>query len=85
MHFEHDVRVYPVHAIAMPRSRDTTAEADAVQLAVLRRMTAAQRTSLANQMSTDARETTLAAIKARNPNYSDEHARWERRTTRIRI
>ncbi len=60
----------------MPRSRDTTDEADEVQLAVLRRMTVAQRTSLANQMSTAARETTLAAIKARHPDYSEEHARW---------
>ena len=60
----------------MPRSRDTTAKADEVQLAVLRRMTVAQRTSLANQMSTAARETTLAAIKARHPDYSEEHARW---------
>lgn len=60
----------------MSRSCDTTEEADAVQLAVLRRMTVAQRTSLANQMSTAARETTLAAIKARHPDYSEEHARW---------
>ncbi len=60
----------------MPRSRDTTTEADAVQLAVLRRMTAAERTSLANQMSAAARETTLAAIKARHPDYDDAHARW---------
>ena len=60
----------------MPRSRDTTAEADAVQLAVLRRMTVAQRTSLANQMSTAARETTLAAIKARHPDYTEQHARF---------
>ena len=60
----------------MPRSRDTTDEADEVQLTVLRRMTAAQRFSLANEMSAAARDTALAAIKTRHPDYSELHARW---------
>ena len=43
---------------------------------VLRRMTAAQRFSLANQMSVDARTTALAAIRSRHPEYSEAIARW---------
>lgn len=51
----------------MPRSRDTTA--DAVQLQLCWRMTSAQRTSIGNQMSIDARAIALAAIRARHPDY----------------
>jgi hypothetical protein len=60
----------------MPRSRDTTPDADAVQLRLYRAMTSAQRTTIGDQMSVDARVTALAAIRARHPNYDDASARW---------
>lgn len=60
----------------MPRSRDTTAEADAVQLRLYRSMTSDQRTSIGNQMSIDARTTALAAIRSRHPDYDEATARW---------
>jgi len=60
----------------MPRSRDTTPDADAVQLRLYRAMTSAQRTAIGDQMSEDARATALAAIRARHPGYDDATARW---------
>lgn len=60
----------------MSRSRDTTADADAVQLRLYRSMTSAQRTAIGDQMSIDARITTLAAIRARHPAYDEPTARW---------
>ena len=60
----------------MPRSADTTLAADAMQLAIIRRMSGGQRTLLAARMSTAARATTLAAIHARHPEYDDVTARW---------
>jgi len=60
----------------MPRSRDTTADADAVQLRLYRAMSSGQRTSIGNQMSIDARLTALAAIRARHPAYDEPTARW---------
>lgn len=60
----------------MPRSRDTSTEADAIQLRILRSMTAKQRTSIGDQMSIDARLTAMAAIRKRHPDYDDLMARW---------
>jgi len=60
----------------MPRSRDTSAAADAVQLQLYRSMTSGQRTSIGNQMSIDARTTALAAIRTRHPGYDEATARW---------
>ena len=57
-------------------ARDTTPEAAAVQSEIIRRMTPGRRTQIANQMSIDARATILAGIRARHPDYGDEHAKW---------
>jgi hypothetical protein len=55
-------------------SRDTTADAAAVQLRLYRSMTSGQRTSIGNQMSIDARLTALAAIRKRHPEYDEAAA-----------
>lgn len=60
----------------MPKSRDTTPDADAMQLRLYRSMTGAQRTAIGNQMSIDARATALGAIRARHPEYDEQTARW---------
>jgi hypothetical protein len=60
----------------VPRSRDTTPEAEAVQFEIYRRMTSAQRTRIGLQMSLDARATTLANIRSRHPDYDEATARW---------
>lgn len=60
----------------MPRSRDTSLDADAIQLRILRGMTAEQRTSIGDQMSIDARVTAMAAIRKRHPDYDALMARW---------
>ena len=59
----------------MPRS-DTTPDAAAVQLALYRKMSSEERTTIGYQMSLDARATTLAAIHARHPDYDEVTARW---------
>ena len=59
----------------MPRS-DTTPDAAAVQLALYRKMSSAERTAIGNQMSIDAREIALAAICARHADYDEATARW---------
>ncbi len=55
---------------------DTTPEADAVQLALYRKMTSGQRTQLGHQMSLEARAIARAAIARRHPEYDDEAVRW---------
>jgi hypothetical protein len=60
----------------VPYSRDTTPDADAVQLALYRRMSAADRVRIGHQMSMDARAISLAAIRQRHPEYDDASARW---------
>jgi len=60
----------------MPRSFDTTPSADAVQLALYRKMSASDRSRIGHQMSLDARAITLAAIRRRHPEYDDVSARW---------
>jgi hypothetical protein len=60
----------------MPRTFDTTPDADAVQLALYRRMSASDRTRIGHQMSLDARAIALAAIRRRHPEYDEGFARW---------
>lgn len=57
-------------------SLDTTPGAAAVQTAIYRRMSPAQRCELAARMSASAREITLAGIRARHPSYDDQAARF---------
>jgi ABC-type uncharacterized transport system YnjBCD ATPase subunit len=57
------------------RSLDTTADADAVQLALYRQMTASQRVAAAAAMSVTARELALAGIRHRHPDYGADQAR----------
>jgi hypothetical protein len=54
------------------RPRDTTAESHAAQLAVYRRLGAAQRANLAAAMSADVRRLARDGIRARHPDYSTE-------------
>lgn len=54
------------------RSRDTTPEAHAFQMAVYRKMTTERRLAIALELSEAARRTSLDGIRARHPEY-DEH------------
>ncbi|CAN5641561.1 hypothetical protein BH11MYX1_BH11MYX1_31790 [soil metagenome] len=47
-----------------------------MQMTSYRRMSSNQLTKIVDQMSMDARATTLAGIRARHPEYGDELARW---------
>jgi hypothetical protein len=58
------------------RARDTTPDAEAVQLAVWRRMSPGQRIELGLQLSEDVRAVTLAGIRSRHPEYDDENAKY---------
>jgi hypothetical protein len=60
----------------VPRSRDTTPEAEAIQAEVLRKLTSGERTRIGLQMSMDSRATALAAIRSRHPEYDEATARW---------
>ncbi|MFT3698769.1 MAG: hypothetical protein QM831_36820 [Kofleriaceae bacterium] len=67
--------------LQMPRSRDTTPEADAVQLAIYRRLSVAERTAIGDQLSIAARRTSLNGIKHRHPEYDERtygSERWRR-------
>ncbi len=55
---------------------DTSAEANAAQLAAYRRMGPEKRVALAFQMSEQARQTTAGGIGDRHPEYSDDDIRW---------
>jgi hypothetical protein len=56
------------------RSRDTSAEAHAVQLAVYRRMTLEQRLTLTVELADAARATSLDGIRRRHPEYDEATA-----------
>ncbi len=58
------------------RARDTSTTAEAAQLAVYRRMSGAQRVTIASNLSEDVREIARAGIRARHPDYDDEHVRF---------
>jgi hypothetical protein len=60
----------------MPRTFDTTPGADAVQLALYRKMSASDRARIGHQMSLDARAIALAAIRRRHPEHDEVSARW---------
>lgn len=48
-----------------------------MQMAVYRRMTPEQRTTLAIRMSEDAQANTLSGIRSRHPEWSEERCRWQ--------
>jgi hypothetical protein len=58
------------------RPRDTDEKTEQVQLAIYRRMSGSQRLKLAMEMSDAARATTMAGIKSRHPEYSEEQVRY---------
>jgi hypothetical protein len=57
-----------------PRALDTSAEAEAVQLGVYRRMGGAERVAVAFRLGALVREATIAGIRRRHPDYSREDA-----------
>lgn len=60
----------------MPVS-DTTPEAAALQLRIYRSLTASQRVQIAVDLSDAVRATTMAGIRRRHPEYSDDEASRE--------
>lgn len=60
----------------MPSTFDTTPSADAVQLALYRKMSASDRSRIGHQMSLDARAISLMAVRRRHPEYDEITARW---------
>lgn len=56
-------------------ARDTSATAEAAQLAVYRRMSGEQRVTIASTLSEDVREVARAGIRARHPDYDEESVR----------
>ncbi len=54
---------------------DTTPEAYAVQIEAYRRMSGKERTAVAFRLNELARETAVAGIRARHPDYGEEQAR----------
>ena len=57
------------------RPADTTPEAWAAQLALLRRMDGSRRAALAFRLTCLAREASRAGIRARHPDYAEEDVR----------
>ena len=55
-------------------SLDTSEQADAVQLAIYRRLGGAQRVAIAFRLGALVREATTAGIRRRHPGYSHEQA-----------
>jgi hypothetical protein len=62
-------------------ARDTSPEAEEVQLRVFRGMTGAQRLKLALEMSDFARELSLSRIRSEHPGWSD----WEVKRELLRL
>lgn len=60
----------------MPRSHDTTPDADNLQLALYRKMTPEQRARLGHDMSIDARTIASDGIRQRHPDYDGATVRW---------
>ena len=54
---------------------DTTAEAYAAQIEVYRRMSGKERIAVAFRLNELARETAMAGIRARHPDYAEEQVR----------
>ena len=61
--------------VAPDRPADTTPEAWAAQLALLRRMDGTRRVALAFRLTRLAREASRAGIRARHPEYAEEEVR----------
>ena len=61
--------------------RDTSEDAEQVQLGVFRKMTGEQRLKLALEMSDFARELSLSRIRAAHPEWSD----WEVKRELLRL
>ena len=61
--------------IAVDPPADTTPQAWAAQLAMLRRMSGEQRVAIALRLTRVAREASRAGIRARHPGYSEDEAR----------
>ncbi|HEU4452332.1 MAG TPA: hypothetical protein VFR81_04700 [Longimicrobium sp.] len=61
--------------------RDTSPEAEQVQLEIFRKMTGEQRLKLALEMSDFARELSLSRIRAEHPEWSD----WEVKRELLRL
>ena len=61
--------------------RDTSPDAEEVQLAIFRKMTGEQRLKLALEMSDFARELSLSRIRAEHPEWSD----WEVKRELLRL
>lgn len=55
-------------------SLDTSEQADAVQLAIYRRLGGAERVAIAFRLGVLVRETTTAGIRRRHPGYTNEQA-----------
>lgn len=55
----------------MPAGRDTSPDADAVQMDAYRRMGGTARAEIASRLTTMAREASAAGIRARHPEYDD--------------
>jgi hypothetical protein len=62
-------------------TRDTSHDAEQVQLGVFRKMTGEQRLKLALEMSDFARELSLSRIRAEHPEWSD----WEVKRELLRL
>jgi hypothetical protein len=58
------------------RARDTDEKAEQAQLEIYRGMSGSERLSLAMQMSDATRATTMAGIRARHPDYTDDQVRY---------
>ena len=57
-------------------ARDTTREAEAARIAVLRRLGPSERVRIAAEMSEGARRIAIDAERRRHPELTDEQARW---------
>ena len=62
-------------------SRDTSKDAEEVQLGIFRKMTGEQRLKLALEMSDFARDLSLSRIRAEHPEWSD----WEVKRELLRL
>jgi hypothetical protein len=58
------------------RPRDTEEKAEQIQLEIYRSMSGSERLRLAMAMSDRTRATSIAGIRARHPEYSDQQARY---------
>lgn len=55
---------------------DTSSEAAEVRLGILRRMTFAQKATQISELSETLRDTMIAGVRFRHPEYTQAEARW---------